>query len=100
MSFIDTQNGWLASAHQMGVGADRAASWRIMEELKGTHALHIVGISLYANQGYMMNSSGALGAQTTVLVAANQPQASGLGVPLSAAQWSRCASQMRSLAWL
>jgi photosystem II stability/assembly factor-like uncharacterized protein len=61
MSFIDTQNGWLASAHHMGVMADEAASWTIMNEPEGTDALQIVGIGLYEpHHGYIMNTSGAL----------------------------------------
>jgi photosystem II stability/assembly factor-like uncharacterized protein len=59
MSFVDQQNGWLASAHHMGVTADGAASWKLMDEPEGTDAQHIVGIGLYApNHGYMMNESG------------------------------------------
>jgi photosystem II stability/assembly factor-like uncharacterized protein len=61
MSFIDPQNGWLASAHHMGVTSDGAASWTILDEPEGTDDLHIVGIGLYAShRGYMMNSSGGL----------------------------------------
>lgn len=59
MSFVDPQNGWLASAHHMGVTADGAESWQIMEEPEGTE--YIVGIGLYTPQhGYVMNSSGNL----------------------------------------
>jgi photosystem II stability/assembly factor-like uncharacterized protein len=58
MSFIDLQNGWLASPNHMGVTADGADSWTIMNEPQGTE--YIMGIGLYApHQGYMMNSSGA-----------------------------------------
>jgi photosystem II stability/assembly factor-like uncharacterized protein len=61
MSFIDPQNGWLASAHHMGVTDDGAASWKIMDEPEAADAQHIVGIGLYApRSGYMMNASGAL----------------------------------------
>lgn len=59
MSFIDLQNGWLASPNHMGVTADGADSWTIMNEPEGTE--YITGIGLYAPlHGYMMNSSGAL----------------------------------------
>jgi len=59
MSFIDLQNGWLASPNHMGVTADGANSWTIMNEPEGTE--YITGIGLYApHHGYMMNSSGAL----------------------------------------
>jgi photosystem II stability/assembly factor-like uncharacterized protein len=61
MNFVDPRNGWLASAHHLGVTADGAASWKVIEEPEGTNALHIVGIGLYAPQhGYMMKTSGAL----------------------------------------